>query len=80
LQSFRTSKKSDVDTWPAGVRSRAGHRQRQALKKERYKNMARNHARSETREFIAQILLCDDVLPVPITWDDAAYYLSNWAA
>ena len=26
------------------------------------------------------IFLCDDVLPVPITWDDAAYTMSNWAA
>lgn len=36
--------------------------------------------RSAVREFIASLMLCDDVLPVPITAEDAAYDMSNWAA
>ena len=36
--------------------------------------------RSEVRPFVASILLCDDVLPVPITAEDAAYTMSNWYA
>lgn len=39
-----------------------------------------DRTRKETREFIAMIMLCDDVLPVPITWEDAAYDMSNWDA
>ena len=35
---------------------------------------------SAVREFIAMLFLCDDVLPVPITAEDAAYNMSNWAA
>jgi hypothetical protein len=42
--------------------------------------MTRNQARDDTWEFIAMMMLCDDVLPVPITWEDAAYDMSNWAA
>ena len=37
-------------------------------------------ARSAAREFIASLMLCDDVLPVPITAEDAAYDMSNWTA
>jgi len=37
-------------------------------------------AREDTREFISALMLCDDVLPVPITWEDAAYDISNWIA
>ena len=36
--------------------------------------------RSDTRDFIAMMFLCDDVLPVPVTPDDAAYDMSNWIA
>lgn len=36
--------------------------------------------RSETRQFIADLMLCDDFLAVPITAEDAAYDMSNWYA
>ena len=42
--------------------------------------MAQDMLRSAVRDFVAMIFLCDDVLPVPITWEDAAYTLSNWTA
>ena len=37
-------------------------------------------ARSRTRDFIATLMLCNDVNPSPITAEDAAYDMSNWAA
>lgn len=36
--------------------------------------------RAEIRSFIATMMLCDDVLPVPVTAADAAYDMSNWIA
>ena len=42
--------------------------------------MKEDKLRSDVQDFVAMIFLCDDVLPVPITWDDAAYTMSNWAA
>lgn len=42
--------------------------------------MITDAVRSDTRSFIAMMLLCDDVLPVPITAEDAAYDMSNWIA
>ena len=42
--------------------------------------MTQDKLRSAVRDFVAMIFLCDDVLPVPITRDDAAYTLSNWTA
>lgn len=39
-----------------------------------------NRSRTETREFIAMLMLCDDFLAAPITWEDAAYSMSNWDA
>lgn len=36
--------------------------------------------RADTSAFIATMMLCDDVLPVPVTAADAAYDMSNWIA
>ena len=36
--------------------------------------------RDDVRSFVACVMLCDDGPAAPLTWEDAAYNMSNWAA
>lgn len=36
--------------------------------------------RDDVRSFVACVMLCDNAPATPVTWEDAAYNMSNWAA